>query len=98
VASRFADYRQHVQNFYERAGYAPAWNRNGQATPQARSLIAILQNADAKGLHSDDYDGSRWDLRLSRLSSAPEAERARFDVALTVCMMRYISDLPHWPG
>jgi len=89
----FADYRQHVKNFYEPAGYAPAWSLNGQVTPQARSVIATLQKADEKGLHSDDYDGPRWEARLARLSAAPEAERARFDAALTVCTMRYISDL-----
>jgi murein L,D-transpeptidase YcbB/YkuD len=89
----FADYRQHVKNFYEPVGYATAWIRNGQATPQARSVIVILQKADEKGLHSDDYDGPRWAARLARLSSAPEEERARFEGALTICTMRYISDL-----
>ena len=89
----FADYRQHVKNFYEPGGYEPVWIRNGQATSQTRSIIGILQKADEKGLHSDDYDGPRWEARLARLSAAPEAERARFDAALTVCVMRYISDL-----
>jgi len=89
----FPDYQRHVKNFYHLAGYAPAWIRHGQATPQARSVIGILQKADEKGLHSDDYDGPRWEARLARLSAAPEAERARFDAALTVCAMRYTSDL-----
>src|SRR5215831_56059 len=31
--------------------------------------------------------------RLARLSTAPEDERAHFDAAVTVCTMRYISDL-----
>ena len=89
----FPDYRRHVKVFYELGGYAPVWIRNGLATWQARSVIGILQRADEKGLHSDDYDGPRWEARLARLSTAPEAERARFDAALTVCAMRYISDL-----
>ena len=89
----FTDYRQHVKNLYEPVGYVPAWIRDGQASPQARSVIGILQRADEKGLHSDDYDGPRWEARLARLSAAPEAERARFEAALTVCAMRYISDL-----
>jgi murein L,D-transpeptidase YcbB/YkuD len=89
----FRDYRVHVTKFYEPAGYTPAWLRGGSPTPQAQSVIRILQKADQKGLHSEDYDGPRWDPRLARLSAAPETERARFDVALTVCVMRYISDL-----
>jgi murein L,D-transpeptidase YcbB/YkuD len=89
----FVDYRQHVKNFYEPVGYELAWIRNGQATPQARSVIGLLQKADEKGLHSDDYDGPRWEARLTGLSAAQDAERAQFDAALTVCVMRYISDL-----
>ena len=89
----FPDYRRHVKLFYELGGYAPVWIRGGQATREARSVIGILQKADEKGLHSDDYDGPRWEVRLARLSTAPEEERVRFDVALTVCTMRYISDL-----
>jgi len=88
----FSDYRQHVKKFYEPGGYAPAWIRNGQATPQARAVIAVLWKADETGLHSEDYDGPRWAARLGRLSAGPEAERARFDAALTVCAMRYVSD------
>ena len=89
----FSDYRQHLKNFYEPGGYAPVWVRSGQVTPQARALIGILQQADRKGLHSDDYDGPRWEARLARIAGAQEAERDKFDAALTVCVMRYISDL-----
>jgi murein L,D-transpeptidase YcbB/YkuD len=88
----FSDYRQHVKKFYELGGYALAWIRNGQATPQARAIIGVLWKADETGLHSDDYDGPRWEARLARLPAASEAEGARFDAALTVCAMRYISD------
>jgi L,D-transpeptidase YcbB len=89
----FSDYRPQVKKFYEPGGYTPAWIRNGQVTPQARAVIAVLWKADETGLHSEDYDGPRWEARLTRLSAAPEAERARFDAALTVCAMRYVSDV-----
>ena len=89
----FSDYRQHVKNFYEPGGYAPAWIRADQPTPQAVALIGILQKAEDKGLSAEDYDGPRWAARLARLSAASEVEKARFDLALTVCTMRYISDL-----
>lgn len=85
----FSDYQVHLKNFYEPSGYTFAWIRENQATPRARAIIAVLEQADSKGLHAEDYDASRWNARLSQVG--PSA--ARFDAALTVCVMRYISDL-----
>lgn len=60
-------------------------------------MIALLLNADQKGLSAEDYDGSRWNNRLAKLKPATqqptEADAVKFDLALTVCTMRYISDL-----
>jgi L,D-transpeptidase YcbB len=90
----FSDYRIHVANFYDPTGYAPAWLRNNNPTPQAESLIDVLKQADSKGLNAEDYDSSRWADRVARLRQSPSPEDlARFDAALTVCVMRYISDL-----
>jgi L,D-transpeptidase YcbB len=90
----FSDYRNHVAKFYDSVGYSPAWLRNDQPTPQARDLIEILKQADGKGLNAEDYDGSRWADRLSRLQQSPSQEDlARFDAALSICVMRYVSDL-----
>jgi L,D-transpeptidase YcbB len=92
----FSDYRAHVQNFYQPAGYAPAWIRDGRPTAQALAILGVLKQADSQGLNPEDYDGSRWDGRLARLQSqqaSPQAaDAAVFDAALTVCLMRYISD------
>ena len=87
----FTDYQSDLQSFYEAGGYAPAWTRDGQPTAPARELIGILREADNKGLDAEDYDASRWDGRLQRLDQ-PDAA-ARFDAALSVCLMRYVSDL-----
>ncbi len=90
----FSDYRVHFTNFYDSTAYAPAWLRNNQPTPQAQTVIDILKQADTKGLNAEDYDGPRWADRLARLSQSPSpADLARFDADLTVCAMRYISDL-----
>ena len=51
----------------------------------------MLQQAQEKGLDPEDYDASRWAARLQQLTQ-PGAT-ARFDLALTVCLMRYVSDL-----
>jgi murein L,D-transpeptidase YcbB/YkuD len=89
----FSDYRVHLRNFYEPADYELAWIRDGQASPQALAAIEAFKGATLKGLNPDDYDSDRWPARLAKLSSDSAAERARFDAALTVCTMRYISDL-----
>jgi L,D-transpeptidase YcbB len=93
----FSDYDKHVQKFYESYGYSLAWIRGTQPTAQAQELISVLLQAEQKGLTAEDYDGPRWGDRLAKLKPATlqpsEADAVRFDAALTVCVMRYISDL-----
>jgi len=87
----FSDYRVHLENFYKPSTYGPAWIQGNQATSQARALIEVLRQADSKGLRSEDYDADRWETRLQELNQSSAA--ARFDAALTICTMRYVSDL-----
>ena len=87
----FRDYRADVQAFYEASGFELAWSRDAQATRQAQAIIEVLQQAQQKGLDPEAYDASRWATRLQELPQPGAA--ARFDVALTVCVMRYVSDL-----
>jgi murein L,D-transpeptidase YcbB/YkuD len=93
----FSDYDKHLQKFYDSYAYSLPWVRGMEPTPQARQVIAILLQADQKGLSADDYDGPRWADRLAKLKPATsqpsEVDATQFDVALTVCAMRYISDL-----
>ena len=90
----FSDYRASLQKFYEPTGYPPAWVREGQPVPQALSLIERFRNAGKKGLEPEDYDASRWEKRIHELQGPSKGlAMARFDVALTVCTMRYVSDL-----
>jgi murein L,D-transpeptidase YcbB/YkuD len=90
----FSDYRTQVAKFYDSAGFVPVWLSNNGPTQQAQTVIDVLKQADSKGLNAEDYDGSRWADRLARLRQSPSpADQARFDAALTVCTMRYISDL-----
>jgi L,D-transpeptidase YcbB len=90
----FNDYRDSLQKFYGPTGYAPVWVQGSQPVPQALSLINRFRDAGTKGLDPEAYDASRWEERiraLQRPSTGPAL--ARFDVALTVCTMRYVSDL-----
>jgi L,D-transpeptidase YcbB len=94
----FSDYRIWLQKFYEPSGYAPAWIQGSKPVPQALALIGVFGEAWKKGLNPEDYDVSRWDERIRALQGSPGGQSngatvARFDVALTVCTMRYISDL-----
>ena len=93
----FSDYRGQVQKFYETYGNSLSWIKGMEPTPQAREVIALLLQADQKGLSADDYDGPKWSGRLDKLKPATrkpsEDDAARFDLALTVCAMRFISDL-----
>ena len=88
----FSDYKAHLDSFYAPASYAPTWLQNGQPSPQALALIGQFQDAWKKGLEPEDYDASRWAGRLQALQG-PNADPARFDVALTVSAMRLVSDL-----
>jgi murein L,D-transpeptidase YcbB/YkuD len=91
----FSNYGKWVKEFYDSGSYGLAWTHAGKPTAQARELIAILDDAEEKGLDSKDYDGGRWDGRIKSLDGAApdQSTLVKFDVALTVSAMRYISDV-----
>ena len=90
----FSDYRNWLLKFYQPTGFAPAWVQGSQPVPQALLLIELLRDSGRKGLEPEDYDASRWEKRIRALqSSSSGLSVARFDVALTVCTMRFVSDL-----
>lgn len=90
----FTDYRLHFQHIYEASNFVPVWLDNGKPTPQALAVIQALETSLQKGLNPDDYDASRWPDRIHSLDGSPTPDTlAQFDAALTVGVMRYISDL-----
>jgi len=92
----FSDHSKHLQKFYQLNGYSSWWTSDNEPTPQARQMIALFQQAGEKGLSPDDYDGPRWSDRLATLKPVkdqPAADFLKFELALSVCAMRYISDL-----
>src|ERR1700733_10753060 len=89
--SDFTPYKTEAAKLYETNGYSLLWVQNGRIRPQGLAVIELLQNADAKGLDPEDYDGSRWQGRLLKLGQKPsEQDLVSFDTALTVSVMRYI--------
>lgn len=94
---QFGGYQAEIGEFYRSEGYTLAWVLKSRPTAKARAVIKILQAADNKGLLAQDYDSPLWDDRLASLElpgrRAPERELLHFDLALTICAMRYILDL-----
>jgi len=92
----FATYQGQLNEFYQAGGYAPGWLHDHRPSPQALAMITEFKQAQLKGLTPDDYDAPRWDARLAKLASTPppsDSEQEHFDLALTICAMRFISDL-----
>jgi len=87
----FIPYKTEVAKRYEASGYSLLWVQNLRVRPQGLAVVGVLQNANAKGLDAEDYDGSRWQGRLLKLGQNPsEQDLISFDTALTVSLMRYI--------
>jgi L,D-transpeptidase YcbB len=92
----FGNYRSEVTEFYTSSIGSLPWIYESGPSTQALAIIRILKNADSEGLNPEDYDGPRWESRVAALaqcSPVAESDLVRFDVALTVSAMRYISDL-----
>ena len=89
----FSDYETIVATFYDDRNYEVAWTRDGAPTASAKAFIEQFRDAAAKGLIPEDYDAPRWDERVQALNSKSADAISLFDVAMTVNVMRYISDL-----
>ncbi len=90
----FHDVSDGAAKFYEGRAYAPAWVGGAGPTAQAKVVVSILQKAAQKGLDPEDYDASRWQAREEALAGTPTPDEiARFDLALSVCLLRYVSAL-----
>jgi murein L,D-transpeptidase YcbB/YkuD len=92
----FAKYRSEVSELYDSFDGALPWIGAARPTAQALAIIQVVKSADREGLNPEDYDGPRWDNRIGVLqqpSPASESDLIRFDLALTVSAMRYVSDL-----
>ncbi len=82
-----------VRSVYSTTGTL-LWSKQGEFTPQARELLALVHSADDWGLRSADYGDAR--LHAARDSVVPPATRADYtqlDVWLTESAVRLISHL-----
>jgi murein L,D-transpeptidase YcbB/YkuD len=93
---RFPDYQTPLQVLYAAHGYAARWLDGARPTDAARAAIVALADAGAKGLDPRDYDAPMLEEQRRLLDAGVHAsshELALFDVALSVGMLRFVSDL-----
>jgi L,D-transpeptidase YcbB len=93
---RFPDYQYILRDLYGAREYQPLWLEGERPSEQAREAIAVLQQADTKGLDARDYDVETLGHQLQQLAKRGEdspAALARVDVGLSVAVLRQISDL-----
>ncbi|MEY2700585.1 MAG: hypothetical protein RIQ52_1340 [Pseudomonadota bacterium] len=94
--SRFPDYQQSLDQLYQHDAFHPLWTRDGVPVEQASILVAVLAEADSEGLNASDYDAallSEWIKRLRAYPDRSVEDVAGFDVALSLSLMRYASNL-----
>lgn len=89
----FTDYKPAAWTLYSKRNWDSAWVHGHKATEQATELMELFAASGSKGLNPTDYDASLWPTRLHQLATANDEQLAAFDMALTICTMRYISDL-----
>jgi murein L,D-transpeptidase YcbB/YkuD len=93
---RFPYYQDELGGLYGPRANAALWLDGARPIAQAAAAIVALSDARAKGLDPLDYDAPKLD-ELRRLleagTSASAEELALFDVALSIGMLRFVSDL-----
>ncbi|MDX1588112.1 MAG: L,D-transpeptidase family protein [Oleiphilaceae bacterium] len=71
-----------LQRFYQSQGFRLAWWQEGALSPQARELLAAVDDAGDQGLNPEDYHHAAIRARLDSARDNTLAERARVDLDL----------------
>lgn len=83
LIDRSGDLQPEIRRFYRDLQYQPAWTHEGIPTARAQALVGILEHAADRGLQPGHY----------QVLPSATASHARFDVALTAALLRFLSDL-----
>jgi murein L,D-transpeptidase YcbB/YkuD len=91
----FARYVDIVGRLYGTGGGRLLWMEGRRLRPPARAAIERLGAAAEYGLDPANYDGALLDSASRRVELSPSsaAERARFDLLVTVDLVRFLDDL-----
>jgi murein L,D-transpeptidase YcbB/YkuD len=90
--SRYVD---DLERLYASQHWALLWLEQSRPSRPARAALLRLAAADEHGLEPRDYDAKTLDSLARRLSSGAlqPGDQVRFDLLLSVSLMRYIDDL-----
>jgi murein L,D-transpeptidase YcbB/YkuD len=96
--ARWPDFSRHadgVARLYASRADAPLWHDGLRLRTAGYEAILELNAAGAHGLDPGDYDAPTLDslARALALAPFPAGELVRFDLLLTVAMLRYLDDL-----
>jgi murein L,D-transpeptidase YcbB/YkuD len=91
----FARYLDVVNQLYDSEPEASIWLDDTGVSPRANAAIAALLDAGENGLDPRDYDAETLDHMARRSVRVPlnAADRARFDLLLSVDLLRFLDDL-----
>jgi len=84
-----------LQEAYARRAFAPLWSTPTGPTPQAVALLGTLAAADRYGLRPGDYRDAAAAVpgTDSPIQGADADWRARFDIALSTAVLRFVGDV-----
>jgi murein L,D-transpeptidase YcbB/YkuD len=90
--------RELAERFYAESGFVPAWFEGTTPRKQALQVLELLQGAASHGLDPADYDAARLAERLRgaggrRGVALAPADVASIDVALSLSLFRWLSDM-----
>ncbi len=92
----FPQLRDELEGLYGPRHDAPLWLDGARPTPQAAAAVAALADAGAKGLDPQDYDVRLLEAKHRALAAGKRFssdDLALFDVALSVDLVRFLSDV-----
>ncbi len=92
----FPFYQDEMQGLYAPLDYGLLWFKNGRPRKQIAEIIGILKEASSHGLDPESYDADALERQWRELSTGgppTDHRHALFDTALSIALLRYISDL-----
>ncbi len=91
----FSVHAKSLDRFYAARSHALAWFERSNSRPVVATALAQLRRAPEQGLATEDYDVD-WlaqEVRAIETGAVTPARVARADVALTLTLFRYLSEL-----
>jgi L,D-transpeptidase YcbB len=92
----FSNRSEDLDALYKNANYQPLWLGNPNSTKNTTDALDLLANAATQGLTKSNYDADLLREKYkTALGLAPTAfqDRARFDTALSISLLRYLHDI-----